>query len=70
MVFAGINKEETLAGVMRIIYSIIAIVIIVMVFCAVVVSLIANSMSKALKRVLKTSNRYLPEIWNSNLTRA
>lgn len=50
MVFAGINKEETLAGVMRIIYSIIAIVIIVMVFCAVVVSLIANSMSKALKK--------------------
>lgn len=53
MVFAGINKEETLAGVMRIIYSIIAIVIIVMVFCAVVVSLIANSMSKALKKSIE-----------------
>lgn len=53
MVFAGINKEEILAGVMRIIYSIIAIVIIVMVFCAVVVSLIANSMSKALKKSIE-----------------
>lgn len=53
MVFAGINKEETLAGVMRIIYSIIVIVIIVMVFCAVVVSLIANSMSKALKKSIE-----------------
>ena len=53
MVFAGINKEETLAGVMRIIYSIIAIVIIVMVFCAVVVSLLANSMSKALKKSIE-----------------
>lgn len=53
MVFAGINKEETLAAVMRIIYSIIAIVIIVMVFCAVVVSLIANSMSKALKKSIE-----------------
>lgn len=53
MVFAGINKEETLAGVMRIIYSIIAIVIIVMVFCAVVVSLIANSMSKSLKKSIE-----------------
>ena len=53
MVFAGINKEETLAGVMRIIYSIIAIVSIVMVFCAVVVSLIANSMSKALKKSIE-----------------
>lgn len=53
MVFAGINKEETLAGVMRIIYSIIAIVIIGMVFCAVVVSLIANSMSKALKKSIE-----------------
>lgn len=53
MVFAGINKEETLASVMRIIYSIIAIVIIVMVFCAVVVSLIANSMTKALKKSIE-----------------
>ncbi len=53
MVFAGINKEDTLESVMRIIYSIIAIVILVMVFCAVVVSLIANSMSKALKKSIE-----------------
>lgn len=53
MVFAGLNKEDTLESVMRIIYSIIAIVIIVMVFCAVVVSLIANSMTKALKKSIE-----------------
>lgn len=49
MVFAGINKEETYGSVISILNVIVFLVLAVMVICTVVVSIIAGTMTKALK---------------------
>lgn len=50
MVFAGVNKADTLAGILKIIYSIVIIVIAVMVICIVVVSILAARITAALNK--------------------
>lgn len=53
MVFAGVNKADTLAGVNQIIATIIFIVVLVMVVCVAVVSIIASSITRALKKSIR-----------------
>lgn len=50
MVFAGCNKQDTLADVMRIIYALVLIVVVVVLLCALAAGLYAASLTKALKK--------------------
>lgn len=50
MVFAGVNKSETLAGINRIIASVIFIVVLVVVICGGAVGVIATSITRGLKK--------------------
>jgi methyl-accepting chemotaxis protein len=50
MVFAGVNKQETLSSVSKIINGVIAMVIVVMLICIATVGVLANTISKALKK--------------------
>lgn len=54
MVFAGVNKKTTMQKIDRILNSIIFIVLVVMVACIVVVSILANSISRAMKKSVQS----------------
>ncbi|NLL79540.1 MAG: HAMP domain-containing protein [Clostridiales bacterium] len=53
MVFAGSNREEILADVMKIIYGMVAMVILVVLICTVTVSIYASSMTRELKSSIR-----------------
>ena len=53
MVFAGKNKEETLASVLRIIYSLVLIVVVVTCVCIIVVGIWATSLANILKKSIQ-----------------
>lgn len=50
MVFAGINKDETLGSVLRITGSVVILVLVIMAFCGIVTGLLAVSITRALKK--------------------
>lgn len=50
MVFAGINKDETLGSVLRITGSVVVLVLVIMAFCGIVTGLLAVSITRALKK--------------------
>lgn len=54
MVFAGVNKKTTMQKIDRILNSIIFIVLVVMATCIVVVSILANSISRAMKKSVQS----------------
>lgn len=64
MVFAGVNKNETLSGINQIIASIIFIVMLVVVICGGAVGVIATSITKGLKK----SIRNVQEVSSGKLT--
>lgn len=50
MVFAGINKDETLGSVLRITGSVVILVLVIMAFCGIVTGFLAVSITRALKK--------------------